>query len=239
MLAYLRRLASGIWPFAYNVHIENLEKLVENSGAEPWHLYAIRQRYRRRHVCLACYWLTRVLSRKARIFEPGCGSGVNLLWLASRGFTDISGADLSKEAIALGGSISRELGLGLKLWKDDSLRPRLVPFQIEGLISLNWLYHIKGASLDLIFDIYRPFMAPGCKIVFDMVDESYNREKNNEFHTDDFHLPINERRDSEYKLRLSKNQVKRLVERHACKVLRHSGRLGKVPRRVWLVESLA
>ena len=54
-----------------------------------------------RHVCIACGWLADSLPRDARIFEPGCGSGANLLWLAQQGFTRLQGADISAEVVAL------------------------------------------------------------------------------------------------------------------------------------------
>ena len=67
--------------------------------------------------------------------------GINLLWLGSKGFHNLYGADLSQEAVCLGKYLARHLDLPLSIWQDNSLEPKKVPHDLDGLISLNWLYH--------------------------------------------------------------------------------------------------
>ena len=88
------------WPFSHSVEVGDIEKLVSRCGADPWHIYAIRNRIWRRHVCIACNWVTDCTEPHSCVFEPGCGSGVNLLWLAQKkGFSNLIGSDISTEAV--------------------------------------------------------------------------------------------------------------------------------------------
>lgn len=216
--------------------ISGLEDYVKLTNADPWHLYAIRKRHRRPHVCLACAWLADYLDKDALIFEAGCGSGINLLWLGARGFRNLRGADLAPEAVALAALLSKHLKIDMDIWRDDSLAPRRLPAKIDGLISLNWLYHLPGASLDGFLSAYRPFLAQGAKLAFDMVDSSFNTYRNNAFHTDDARLPATKRRLSEYTLRLSAAEIAAILARHGFTTLRESAVRGPVPRTVWLAE---
>lgn len=237
MLATLKGCLPLLWPFRYNVKVANLDAHIDHAGAESWHGYAIRHRSRRPHVCLACDWLASALPPDALIFEPGCGSGINLHWLGQHGFTRLEGADISPAALDLCGFLADELGHPVKTWRDDSLKPKHTPDGIGGLLSVNWLYHLPDVSLDAFFETYRPFMASGGKIAFDMADKSYNKVKGNEYHSDDLTLPKSLRRPSEYKLRLSPDEVRAAIARHGLKTLRHAKVWGAVPRTVWLAEA--
>lgn len=236
MFASFANLWPLFWPFNHVIKINELEKHISAAHAEPWHLYAINKRYMRPHVCLACAWLAQSLPKSAAIFEAGCGSGINLLWLGRKGFTKISGADLSASAVALAKSLSKDLKIKMDVWQDNSLAPRRLPAKIDGLISLNWFYHLGNANLGDFFAAYRPFMAQGAKAVFDMVDASYNDFKNNNCHTDDIALPMAKRRPSEYPLRMSSAKVEEIAAAKGFRVLRQARVWGQVPRTVWLLE---
>lgn len=80
ILLYLR----DRWPFAHAVKVSNIEKMVKMCGADPWHIYALKSRIWRRHVCIACNWVTDCTGPNELVYEPGCGSGANLLWLAQK-----------------------------------------------------------------------------------------------------------------------------------------------------------
>lgn len=225
------------WPFNHRVKIDGLESCIRLARAEEWHIYAIRKRHMRPHVCLACAWLAKNLARDARIFETGCGSGINLLWLGKKGFRNIYGADLSPAAVCLGRILADKLALPLEIWRDDSLAPKKMPDNIDGLISLNWLYHLPGANLGEFFAIYKNYLSPGASVVFDMVDKIYDSRKNNQYHTDDFVLPKERRRKTEYPLRLSRSEIIGIVEKHGFRVAHCARVWGAVPRTVWLVEN--
>lgn len=228
-----------LWPFGQRVWIDDLPLHIQNAQADPWHLYAIRQRHRRPHVCLACIWLAQALARDSRIFEAGCGSGVNLLWLGRQGFQNLAGSDLSPSAVALSQVLAKTTGVELHITQEDSLNPQPAHKQIDGLISVNWLYHLEKASLEAFLNAYRQAMAPGGKVVFDMIDASYNKTANNEYHTDDHSLPVARRRTSEYKIRMSVNQVLAAISRQGYRLLRKASVGWRIPRTVWLIEAVS
>ena len=123
-----------------------LKDFMLRTRAPRWHEYAIRQRQWRRHACTACRWLCGVLPRDAAVFEPGCGSAANLLWLGQKGFRRLSGSDISPEALELGVQLAGSLHLPLEVWHDDALHPTRLPQSLDGILSVNWLYHIPGAD---------------------------------------------------------------------------------------------
>lgn len=239
MFSLMENLWPRLCPKAFTLKIEGLESYIKLSRAEEWHLYAIRCRHQRPHVCLACAWLAKSLGHGAKIFEAGCGSGINLLWLGSKGLRNLCGADLSPEAVSLGKYLAKNLALSLDIWQDNSLKPKKVPHDLDGLISLNWLYHLPNASLDDFLATYKKYLAPGARIVFDMVDASYSSRRNNEYHTDDLGLPKARRRASEYPMRLSRDEILAIVQSQGLRVTRFANVWGPVPRTVWLVENRA
>jgi len=235
MLPFFDSMIPYIWPFKYRVRIEGLQTYIQNTKAEQWHFYAIKERHKRHHVCIACAWLARFLRKDSSIFEAGCGSGVNLLWLGQKGFRNLAGADISGSAVELCRALAQKVGIHVNVRQDDSLNPGPAPSQIAGLISVNWLYHVAGASLEKFLAVYRPRMASHGKIAFDMIDASYNDRANNEYHTDDIRLPESARRASEYKLRLSSEEVRSIAAAYGFRVIRHARVGWAIPRSVWLV----
>lgn len=237
MLTALSGYIRDRWPFSHTVRIAGLENFVERCHAEAWHIYAIKKRIWRRHVCVACGWLADSLPRDARIFEPGCGSGANLLWLAQQGFTRLQGADISAEVVALCRGLSHQTGASLDVWQDDGLAPTRPPRRVDAILSVNWLYHIPGASMESFLRTYRPCLNTGGKIVCDVVDASYNRVTDNEFHTRDRHLPPLRRRPSEYTFRLSREEMENIAARHGFSIVRHTLLRARPQRAVYLLES--
>lgn len=164
-------------------------------------------------------------------------SGANLLWLAQQGFTRLQGADISAEVVALCRGLSRQTGASLDVWQDDGLAPTRPPRRVDAILSVNWLYHIPGASMESFLRTYRPCLNTGGKIVCDVVDASYNRVTDNEFHTRDRHLPPLRRRPSEYTFRLSREEMENIAARHGFSIVRHTLLRARPQRAVYLLES--
>lgn len=179
--------------------------------AEPWHAYAIHNRHRRPHVYVATRWLAAKLPREASIFEPGCGSGVNLLWLAAQGFTCLQGADISHEAVALASELAQVQGVSLDIWQDDSIKPHRMPQNLDAIVSVNWLYHVPNADLSDFLTLYAPSLKKGGLVVCDMITRHYNKVKNNQYHSKDWDLAQEQRRPSEYAMRLSASEVEAIA----------------------------
>ena len=226
-------------PFGHGVDVPGLDAMVARCQTEPWHAYAIRNRWRRRHVCIACKWLAENMPRSAHVFEPGCGSAINLVWLGLQGFSRLSGSDISESAIMLGKEIGQAKGLQMDLWQDDCLRPARMPEAVDAIISVNWLYHIPQASMDSFLDVYDACLNKGGKIVFDMADREYDKNPMNTWHTSDWKLPEAQRRPSEYPLRYSPEEMEKVASAHGFRILRHTLVRAMVPRRVYMMQKMA
>ena len=200
---------------------KTIQQCLAQAGAEPWHGYALQQRMWRRHVCIATGWLAEMLPKQAAIFEPGCGSGANLLWLAQQGFTQLWGADISPSALTLCTLLSQASQSPITTWQDDCLHPQHIPQQrFDALLSVNWLYHVPNSSLESFLTVYRPWLRPHGLLFCDCIDASYNNVRNNQFHTSDAKLPVAKRRPSEYVFRLSVAQVNSLAAQQGFAVIR-------------------
>lgn len=209
------------WPIGHSLPIPDsfLQAAADQSKAPPWHTEAIARRIWRRHVCIPCGWIARHLPRHSAIFEPGCGSGANLLWLASRGFTRLNGSDIDETVLNLGSHLQAHMGHSLNTWQDNALAPSRLPENQGAILSVNWLYHLPGASLDAFLEIYKGCLGPKGVFVLDAVSHKYNAVPNNQYHTDDWRKPEGQRRPSEYTFRLSPQDMAAKARKHGFRVL--------------------
>ena len=65
----------------------------------------------------------------------------------------------------------------------------------------------------------------------DAPDISYNRVRNNQYHSSDRHLPEEQRRPSEYRFRLSRADMERIAADNGFRVERYALPLRGCPRR--------
>lgn len=199
---------------------ETLATLMRQSNAPSWHAYAIESRWTRQHACTACRWLKKILPASAAIFEPGCGSGANLLWLGQQGFRKLYGSDIDGRALALGQSLASTLSLPLEVWEDDSMNPARVPENLDAILSVNWLYHIPNASFGDFLGRYHDSLKIGGYLACDMVTRHFDTVPNNQWCTHDWALPVEQRRPSEYTLRLDPEEIRKHAEEHGFAMLR-------------------
>lgn len=184
------------------------------SKASNWHSYAIKQRPWRPHVCVPCSWINQTVPHSAHIFEVGCGSGANLLWLQQQGFSNLHGNDISPAAVDMSKLLSDYFSTTLNIQIDDAMQPTSLPSGVNALLSVNWLYHLQGTSLDAFLEIYKNCLAPKGYMAFDIISSAYNSIKDNQYHTADLSLPVAQRRASEYTFRMSMDQVTQCVKKH-------------------------
>lgn len=208
-----------------------LSNLMWQSKAPSWHEYAITNRKWRRHACTACRWLNAVLSKDSSIFEPGCGSGANLLWLGQQGFTHLYGSDIEPCSLELGQKLASLLSLPLEIWNDDGLNPTHLPTELDAILSVNWLYHIPSATFGGFLERYRDSLKICGYLVCDMVTRHYDRIPGNQWHTKDIKLPKEERRSSEYTLRLDPNEVSSISIRHGFAMVKSTCFILSQPQR--------
>lgn len=226
-------------PFGYGVDVPGLEEMAARCKAEPWHIYAISKRWRRMHVCIASKWLAESMPQTAHVFEPGCGSAINLVWLGQKGFSRLSGSDLSDAAIKLGREIGQTKGLNMDLWADDCLDPGRKPENVDAILSVNWLYHLPQASMENFLATYGPCLQKGGMVFFDMADRLYDKKALSQWHTEDWKLPLEQRRPSQYPLRYSLAEMEKVASANGYKILRQTLIHARVPRRVYMMQKVS
>ena len=202
-------------PFGRGLPIakSRVESIRCETGAEPWHTEAIVMRWQRPYASVATRWLGEILPAGSRVFEPGCGSGANLFWLGLRAGHKLYGSDISETALAMAKRLSSHFQIPIELWQDDGLNPAKLPEGMDGIVSVNWLYHVPGASLEDFLATYRPTLNMGGFVAVDMVTKAYNKRFGNQWHSDDLNLPEEQRRPSEYKIHLDKDEVRGIASR--------------------------
>jgi len=131
-----------------------------------------------------------------------------------------------------------ESDLNINISLDDSLHPKYLPNNVSTTLSVNWLYHVQGASVSGFLATYRSCLKRNRRIVCDMIDASYNKYPNNKYHTDDINLPPSKRRPTEYLFRHSRQEVEAIAADNGFRVLRHTSINGVIPRAVYMLESV-
>jgi cyclopropane fatty-acyl-phospholipid synthase-like methyltransferase len=164
-------------------------------------------------------WIAKNVPRNAIVFETGCGCGANLIWLGQKYFTNLFGSDRSDTAIAAARDLAALAKIKITFWTDDGLQPSNMPARFDVMIAINWLYY--SASLDLHDFLlqYRDALSVDGVIVMDMIDSAFNQCPNNEYSTDDWHLPPEQRRPSQYKSRMAREEVARIARSANFEVL--------------------
>jgi hypothetical protein len=160
-------------PPALALPMDEVAAILQRHGTQPWFAYANRDWSRRKHVRIPCTWLATRLAPDARIVETGCGCGLNLLWLARRGFRELSGIDVDAPALAAGAELARRSGVAPRFIQGDASRPPAgFPGGIAALLALNWTYHVTAFDLGGFFAAWRPLLAPGALVAMDFIDGS-------------------------------------------------------------------
>ena len=85
-------------------------------------------------------------------------------------------------------------------------------------------------SLKEFLESHIPFLDEDGYFIFDMVDDSFNQMKNNEYSTQDWDKPVSERRESEYILRMSSQEIRDEAEMHDMEVVMLKKIQGEIPR---------
>ena len=212
-----------------------VEKAISDHGAQPWFSYIFRERASRWDVVKPCQWIARHVQPHQPILSIGTGVGMNLFWLAERGFTQLYGTDIDPKAIAAGRQIAAQTGLPVTLAVDDALSPRLLGAERYAVIeALNWCHLLDGFSLDRLLAAYLPSLAADGVFVIDIIDSAYDSVPGNQFHTADRNRPESERRPSEYRSRFSETAVRAAFERAGLRLEATFEEVQVIPKRVYI-----
>lgn len=212
-----------------------VEKAIADHGAQPWFGYIFRERASRWDVVKPCQWIARNVPPNQAILSIGTGVGMNLFWLAERGFTQLYGTDIDPKAIAAGQQIAAQTGLPVTLAVDDALAPKLLGKERYAVIeALNWCHLLENFSLDALLATYLPSLAADGVFVIDIIDTAYDAVPGNRYHTADRNKPESERRPSEYRSRFSEADVRAAFERAGLRLEEIQEESQVIPKRVYI-----
>lgn len=215
----------------------NVVSILTKYETPSWFEYIINDRQNRWDVCLPGLWIVENISPDKNILETGCGVGFNLLWLAEQGFNKLSGFDLDSKAIKAGKEISQKAHLPVLLWVDDGLSPNELPgISYTVIIALNWTFLIENFSLNSYIKCYLPYLEEGGVFIFDMIDATFNQVPGNQYLSSDLNKPIEERRPSEYKIRMSKEEVRSILSKYGLKIRQIITEEQKIPKNIYIAS---
>jgi 2-polyprenyl-3-methyl-5-hydroxy-6-metoxy-1,4-benzoquinol methylase len=222
---------------ALRIDLTHLEKVCAEHQVELWHLYAARERPRLTHVNWACDWIAHNCPRHAAIHEVGCGIGLNALWFAQHGFTSISGSDILPEHLAVLETIAHDSRVHIPSAVADGLSPdALATGQYDVVLALNWLFLPEHFSLEQWLRSIRRLLRPSGLIVFDAIDPTYANDADHQWHSADRHLPQDQRRPSEYRQRLSEEDITHAAHGNGFRIRDRKFFAGRPPRSVQILE---
>ena len=86
------------------------------------------------------------ISKEANILITGCGSGWMLIWLAQRGFRNLSGFDYLQNVVDSAIDLVKLTPTEMNIWQDDGFKPSLKEEKYDVITALYWLYSAWGGN---------------------------------------------------------------------------------------------
>jgi SAM-dependent methyltransferase len=206
------RRSIGVPPYhELNIPFGAVESIMRSTGAEPWFIWAIQNRRIRGETNSAMDWIVKHIPKDRRICEVGCGCGANLIWLAQHGYRNLLGTDRSSAAISAATQLADLAQQTISVHVADGFVPPEHLIGIEKITVLLAIDCIYLAAFDMNEHLrsWRDKLASGGYVIFDMVDQSFDRVPNNQYMTNDWGLPEEKRRPTQYVTRISPDNLRK------------------------------
>lgn len=222
--------------FDYEGDIRLLERLIAEHDATCWFAETAKNRLDRRELNRAMGWIYSHIEPDAPIFEMGCGSGNNLVWLATRGYGNLGGSDREEKALAVSRGMAQSLGMSWNLLEGDILSPDHIPHNLALIMAVNSSIYLKDFRLEKFLNTCKEHLRENGCILMDIVDISFNSHSCNQWKSTQWKLPEQERSlPSEYQApRLSSNEVKAIARKSGMKVVAALASFQVVPRYIYV-----
>lgn len=206
--------------FGYEGDLGTLRESVQRHGAQEWYVSSAIKRRQRAEFAHATGWIYAHAGYERRIFEVGCGSGNNLLWLARHGYEHLGGSDTDPKALAVAEDMAHSEGFTWQLMHGDLLEPAHIPAHTDVVLAINCLYYLPQFSLEpFLAGCATRLTADGC-IVLDQIDSSYNGHPLNQWHTSQWTLAPAERdKSSEFRHRIAREDVLTIAARCGLRII--------------------
>lgn len=221
------------WPREHGLEVARTQATLAEHGAPSWFSGVAGAYAARTDLRFAYGMVADLVAKDAAVLDVGCGAALNLCRLGKLGFRDLSGFDVDPHVIAAGREIARDEHVAVRLWVDDGLAPQGIPDRrYAAITSLNWMHLVEGFSLDAFLERYLGWLAPDGVLVFDYVDRAYESNPNHRWLTWDWNKPVAERRPSEFRTRLTLEEIRDTLAAHGLEPEVAQADAGPVPRGV-------
>lgn len=202
------------------------QRLCLASGVSDWHFKEMDEYSHREIKKIAMPLVAKFAKNGGRVHESGCGIGANLFYLFKLGITELSGSDTDELAIEVAKKIG---GKNISFSVSDGAH---VPTgkDIQCFIALNWLYFVPSFDLQNWILKIKESLANNGHMVFDLADKDFETHPLSKFNVNDWHLPEEERRPSQYLVRHSRGEISLLAESCGMKVVHLLSAPSRFPR---------
>lgn len=207
---------------------------ITQNNVTLWYEYAYREFSARKHVYYAYEWIKNNIEKNSEILEVACGTGGMLYHLYWNGFSNLNGYDCDKKVISVGEDIIKTMQENVNFYVDNAYAPQKEN-RYDVIIWVNGMYHLENFTLDNFFDKHVRMLNNDGYFIFDMVDDSFNDVPQNEFCTQDWGKE-GEKRPSEYKIRMNKQEVVKVAEDYNAKLVKCIAIKDIIPRTVYIFK---
>jgi 2-polyprenyl-3-methyl-5-hydroxy-6-metoxy-1,4-benzoquinol methylase len=223
------------------IHLDDnvVKEAMEKTGVQPWFFEGQKTITRRLHTWRLLNWIRKNISKDEKILETGTGIGINLFWLEERGFKNLYGFDLDEKAILTGQAIAREKGFRIDLFIDNGLKPEYANTkgQFDLIFGLNWIFLVEQFDLATYFSWCKTVLKPEGYLIIDTIDRSYDFVPNNQYSTNDWNKPVEQRKPSQYVKRYSYEEFTETAEKNGYEIIKHFDMTYNIlPRRLYVLK---
>ena len=220
---------------------ETVSSVIDEFNAQHWFKY----RYsifgtKSDHNRYSLQWTLRNIPKDAHILSLGCGVVYNLLALAQNDYAHLYGLDIDAAAI----NVSRKLAAGssqIHLDIDDCIAPsKFQTIAFDMIEAIGWVMLLEDFPYIEVFRRYNAMLQRGGFFIIDIIDAAYNYTSENTVHTADRKKPIEDQRSSEYKTRLSENDMHFLAKKSGFRIVRIQDlQIPSIPRKHYFMQKTA
>jgi 2-polyprenyl-3-methyl-5-hydroxy-6-metoxy-1,4-benzoquinol methylase len=158
--------------------INHTIRVVDQYALQPWFISAHKGiGWRNIH---ALHWIEKNIEKNSTILDTGTGIGLNLFWLAERGFINLQGFDIDSNTISAGKNIvTNHYDDLIHLFVNDGLQPTCVKTikNIDFIIAINWTYFLDNFDITQFLSTFCPILSPCGKVLIECIDTSFNSQK--------------------------------------------------------------
>lgn len=189
------------------------------------------------NLTISDYFIAKYIKKNTSIHEVACGIGSNLLYLAHQGFCNLSGSDINPLYLDCAKKLFIFKNLYPRFWLNDVLNPCQKSEEKFGLImSFYWSHAVDGFNFKDFLSYCSKILNIDGYVVFEAIDDSYNKYPNQEFNINDLHLPLAQRRKTQFINRTNDIELIRLANQLGFKVIENHLTKRFVPKRVYLLQ---